>query len=523
MILSEKEVEVHYGWDETEGIEEEPKKKEIKVEEKKELEKPKEEEGKKKKTKKKEVKKENKKEEKKKNKKKIKIKTFLILALITLLIAVVLVFVNIDKILPKTQDKTINIAAIVNGEIISLEDLDKQYDKLSSQEKSIVPKEFLLEVIIDNKLLLQKADEKNIIVTDNEIDSEINRLKTQFPSEESFNQFLESQGMTSQKLKEITIEQLKIKKILDQEAFKQITVTDSEIKKYYEENTDQFKAKEGEIRAAHILVNTTEQAEDILKKIKSGSDFKTLAKEYSTGPSAVNEGELGFFGKGVMIKEFEDAAFALKEGEVSGIVKTQYGYHIIKRESDVIPLEEVKSQINQSLLFSKQRAVFTTYMDQLRAQSNVKIYYGNFSGEIELPEEVETPKELIKETFTQTNDEICEEDGKPIIRLYSTTTCPHCNWIKEGFDSVVKEYMDKGLIKAYHWQLDSGDDILTTEVETKIPKTELGVFKKCNPSYTVPTFVFGCKYYRIGNAYEASNDLESEKKNFKKIINELVS
>ena len=120
----------------------------------------------------------------------------------------------------------------------------------------------------------------------------------------------------------------------------------------------------------------------------------------------------------------------------------------------------------------------------------------------------------------ETTDEICMEDGKPIIRLFSTTTCPHCNWIKEEFDSVVEEYVDKGLMKGYHWQLDSGDNTLTAEVEAKIPKNELEVFKKYNPGSTVPTFVFGCKYYRIGNAYD---DLELEKEEFKKIINELVS
>ncbi len=502
IILAERDVVVHYDWNEANGIEEERKEKE-KEEKKKEIEKE-------------EVKeREKKKESKKKEKEKKSIKKYLVLASIVVLIAIILIFVNIGKIIPKKQS-TGGIAAIVNGEVITIEELDTQYNRFSPEEKNIISKEFLLDALIDNKLLLQKAAEKIIIVTDLEIESEINKLKAQFQSEELFNQFLEGQGMTINKLREITIEQLKIRKVLNQEAFGEIEVTDYEIGKYYQENIGQFTAKEGGIRAAHILVDTLEDGKKILSMIKDGSDFKTLAKQYSKDTSAVNGGELGFFGKGVMVKEFEDAAFALKEEEISDVVKTEFGYHIIKRESDIIPLKEVKLQIKQSLLFSKQRAVFTTYMDQLRAQSDVKIYFGK---EVEETPEIEVSIEEEKETFTLTEDEVCTEDGKPVIRLYSTTTCPHCNWIKDAYDEVVKEYIEKNLIKAYHWQLDTGDNTLTAEVENTIPKGELEIFKKYNPNYTVPTFVFGCKYYRIGNAYK---DLEKEKKEFKKIINKLL-
>jgi len=84
------------------------------------------------------------------------------------------------------------------------------------------------------------------------------------------------------------------------------------------------------IRASHILVSDLEQAEKILSEIKAGGDFGELAKKYSICPSKENGGDLGYFGKGQMVKEFEDAAFSLNEGEVSGIVKTEFGYHIIK-------------------------------------------------------------------------------------------------------------------------------------------------------------------------------------------------
>ncbi len=85
------------------------------------------------------------------------------------------------------------------------------------------------------------------------------------------------------------------------------------------------------IRASHILVEDKQVAEEILQKLKDGKNFEKLAKKYSICPSKKRGGDLGTFGRGVMVKEFEDAAFKLTVGEVSGIVKTKFGYHIIKR------------------------------------------------------------------------------------------------------------------------------------------------------------------------------------------------
>lgn len=127
-----------------------------------------------------------------------------------------------------------------------------------------------------------------------------------------------------------------------------------------------------------------------------------------------------------------------------------------------------------------------------------------------------------KGTFTETSKSICRKDGKPIIRLFSTTWCPHCIWVKDDFDSVVKEYVKKGKIVAYHWQLDIGDNTLTSAIEKKVPAEEKAVYKEFNPEGSIPTFVFGCKYYRIGNGYEREGDHDKEKAEFRQIIEELI-
>ncbi|MCJ7817145.1 MAG: hypothetical protein MUP55_04780 [Candidatus Aenigmarchaeota archaeon] len=113
-------------------------------------------------------------------------------------------------------------------------------------------------------------------------------------------------------------------------------------------------------------------------------------------------------------------------------------------------------------------------------------------------------------------------DGKPIIRLFSTTWCPHCVWIKDTYDRVAKEYVDAGKIVAYHWEMDTGDNILTTEIETSVPDSEQAVFQKFNPNNTIPTFVFGGKYYRIGNGYEQQQNLTAEENEFRAVIEELI-
>lgn len=114
-------------------------------------------------------------------------------------------------------------------------------------------------------------------------------------------------------------------------------------------------------------------------------------------------------------------------------------------------------------------------------------------------------------TFQEKADaEIIKEDGKPVVYLFSTTWCPHCVWVKDTFDSVVNEYVNAGKIKAYHWELDTNDDTLTSVVETEVPADHKEVYSEFNPGGSIPTFVIGGKYFRIGNGHEQKDDLEAE-------------
>lgn len=117
---------------------------------------------------------------------------------------------------------------------------------------------------------------------------------------------------------------------------------------------------------------------------------------------------------------------------------------------------------------------------------------------------------------------ICKEDGLPVIYLFSTTWCPHCEWIKDTFDKVAKEYMNDGKIVAYHYELDTKDNTLTSTKEDKVPQEALDAYKRFNPNGSIPTFVIGCKYWRVGNGFEAKQDLQAEEKEFRTIFDKTI-
>lgn len=122
-----------------------------------------------------------------------------------------------------------------------------------------------------------------------------------------------------------------------------------------------------------------------------------------------------------------------------------------------------------------------------------------------------TPSVAGVTTFMEKKDaEIIREDGKPLVYLFSTTWCPHCTWVAETFDSVVTEYVNAGKIAAYHWELDTNDNTLTPAVETEVPAEHTAVYEEFNPGGSIPTFVIGGKYFRVGNGHESADDLVAE-------------
>ena len=155
-----------------------------------------------------------------------------------------------------------------------------------------------------------------------------------------------------------------------------VSVTDDEIKKFYEDNKDLFKENES-ANASHILVAEEDKANEIYEKVKNGEDFASLAKEFSTCPSKEKGGELGTFTRGQMVKEFEDAVFNNEVATITEPVKTQFGYHIIKindkNEGRDLAFDEVKDKIAAQVRRQKEQALYNEKITELKEKYQVKM------------------------------------------------------------------------------------------------------------------------------------------------------
>jgi peptidyl-prolyl cis-trans isomerase C len=186
---------------------------------------------------------------------------------------------------------------------------------------------------------------------------------------------IESSPEVKEKLEELK-KRLVVEAYLKKKVEEQAKVGDDELKKFYNENTAKFKTGE-QVKASHILLKDEKQAKDILAQLKAGGNFEELAKKHSTDGAAAKGGDLGWFSKGSMIPEFENVAFNMKEGQTSGIVKTKFGYHIIKltgkRAAGTRSFEEVKDQIKAAVLPSKQQEAFQKLKDDLKKSGKYTI------------------------------------------------------------------------------------------------------------------------------------------------------
>ena len=125
-------------------------------------------------------------------------------------------------------------------------------------------------------------------------------------------------------------------------------------------------------------------------------------------------------------------------------------------------------------------------------------------------------------TFLEVSEPVCKEDGKPVIYMFSTSWCPHCEWARQPFADAVKSYVTQGKIAAYNWELDTSDNTLTSAEETSVPADANALYEKYNPAGSIPTFIFGCKYFRIGTGNENTADKNAETQEFKQLIDKLL-
>ena len=288
------------------------------------------------------------------------------------------------------------VLARVNGEEIERWEFDNAVKRMEARAGSPVPPEKrdeVLRVVLDQlvayHLLAQESRARKIAVVDADVDGRLGDMRKGFANDEAFKQGIAAQGLTMDQLRTQARTSIEVAKVIDAEVTVKVTVQDAEVSTFYQRYPERFKQGES-VRASHILIGVpakatpaqkTEaktKAQAVLKQVRGGADFAAIARAQSQDPgSAPNGGDLGFFPKGQMNPQFEDAAFALEPGAVSAVVETPFGYHIIKvherRAPRTAPFAEVSGEIKDYLTLGQREQKLQEFVQQVKSKSKIEI------------------------------------------------------------------------------------------------------------------------------------------------------
>lgn len=293
------------------------------------------------------------------------------------------------------------IAAIVNDEVITIYEVNREYaTALQEEEKKTgqplspealnILKKDLVTALIDRKLIRQKIKELNIVISEEEVRQSIEDVKKQNKlSQEALTSALLAQGLTFDQYRAQIKEQLERLRLMSQEVKSKIQVGEKEIRDYYDANISQF-TEEPNYRARHIFLKIGKsapndeikkvmlKAADVMAEAGSGANFAEMAKKYSDDPGAAKDGgDLGTFKKGDMLPEIENAVISMKPGEISELVSSTAGFHIIKLEEKIVgkvkPFESVKGLIDDQLYRKKSEERFKQWAEDLRKSAAIEI------------------------------------------------------------------------------------------------------------------------------------------------------
>jgi len=289
------------------------------------------------------------------------------------------------------------VAVIVDGTEITNGQIEEEMGRLMQQmggqmspqqleSMKGVLKQQATDNVISRVLLEQAIEDEGIEATQDEIDERMAQVTAQFGSEEEMENRFAMMGMTKETLLSEMVTAVKVEKLMDKHIGGS-GVTDAQIREYYDGNPTQFEQPE-RIKASHILFGLDDgatpemraekkvEAERVLAELEQGANFEELATQHSTCPTAPRGGDLGFFGKGQMVKPFEDTAFALDIGETSGLVETRFGFHIIKvvdsEEGRTVPFDEAREKIKGFLEGRGKQEGLKVYTDELRANADIE-------------------------------------------------------------------------------------------------------------------------------------------------------
>lgn len=311
--------------------------------------------------------------------------------------AILILMLSVVTAFSEEKEPMVEKLAVVNGTVITKVEFDRKLNQAKQHmlnQGQQIPDDRLAQIkmdivenMIDEELLFQESRKKGITVETEAIATDLKKIKQKFANDADFKKALGESGLTEAELQSSLERGYVISKLIDNQIMAPIVIPDQEIRTFYDTHPKSFKKSE-QVRASHILIKVDSQAEqsvkdekraklqEVQKRLKVGEDFAVLAKEFSECPSNIKGGDLGYFERGKMVKPFEDVAFKLKTGEVSDIVETPFGYHLIKvvdkKPASVVGYEDVKDKIGQYLKKEKTGKELKGYIEELRKKAVIE-------------------------------------------------------------------------------------------------------------------------------------------------------
>jgi peptidyl-prolyl cis-trans isomerase C len=272
----------------------------------------------------------------------------------------------------------VKIVATVNGDPITLAEFQERFARAGfkpEQDITLEVKQDFLNRLIERKMMLREAQRKRIKIGRPEINKRIELLRAENGND--VKEVLSEQGIDFEKWKSDIWEDLMVERLLAREVSRHVSVSSSEVKRYYQANPQEFQ-KPDQVHARQIVVSTESEAQKVMEVLQTGADFATVARTKSTAPEAERGGDLGYFAMGDMPTEF-NVVFGLSKGGISGIVKSPYGYHIFKledkRRAGTISLDEAYKEIAEKLRREKEDRQYKQWLQELRSRTKFEVNY----------------------------------------------------------------------------------------------------------------------------------------------------
>ncbi len=298
----------------------------------------------------------------------------------------------IDSVVAVVNDQVILLSEINERAKTALDQLPQTLSEQETKEKEKEVRKQILELLINEALVDQKVIEHKIEITDADLQRKVDELiKLNKMTKQQFVEALQVEGKTLEELYDQMRSQMKKEKLMstqmqmNPELKSKMQVSDGDIQSYY----NQYYSKAEKVRASHILFIVAnnasaenqkaiqDRAQAVLEKIRAGASFEEMAKQFSDDPSGSTGGDLGWFGRGDMVASFEKAAYGLKKDQVSSLVRTRFGFHIIKLtdrvKEDPPALESVRGEIYQRLFGRQYHKAVQAWLDQLRKEAYIEI------------------------------------------------------------------------------------------------------------------------------------------------------